>query len=47
MGAAASNIEVRELIIYPIKSCAGIQVNEALTTRYGLSLPSDPLLSDR
>jgi uncharacterized protein YcbX len=47
MGAAASNMEVRELIIYPIKSCAGIQVNEALTTRYGLSLPSDPLLSDR
>ena len=43
----SSNIEVRELLIYAIKSCAGIQVNEALTTRYGLSLPSNPLLSDR
>jgi len=42
-----SNIEVRELLIYPIKSCAGIQVNEAQTTRYGLSLPSNSLLSDR
>jgi uncharacterized protein YcbX len=44
---ATSNIVVKELLIYPIKSCAGIQVNEALTTRYGLALPSDPLLSDR
>jgi len=42
-----SNIEVRELLIYPIKSCAGLKVNEAQTTRYGLSLPSNPLLSDR
>lgn len=42
-----SNIEVREIIIYPIKSCAGIQVNEAQTTRYGLALASNPLLSDR
>jgi len=42
-----SNIQVRELLIYPIKSCAGLQVNEAQTTRYGLSLPSNPLLSDR
>ena len=44
---STSNIEVKELIIYPIKSCAGVQVNEALATRYGLSLPSNPLLSDR
>jgi uncharacterized protein YcbX len=43
----SSPIEVRELRIYPIKSCAGISVNEAQTTRYGLSLPSNPLLSDR
>jgi uncharacterized protein YcbX len=42
-----SNIEVRELLIYPIKSCAAVKVNEAQTTRYGLSLPSNPLLSDR
>jgi uncharacterized protein YcbX len=44
---ATSNIEIRELLIYPIKSCAGIQINEAQTTRYGLSLSSNPLLSDR
>ncbi len=43
----ASNIEVRELLIYPIKSCGGVKVNEAQTTRCGLSLPSNPLLSDR
>ncbi|CAF2626599.1 unnamed protein product [Rotaria sp. Silwood2] len=42
-----SNIEVQELLIYPIKSCDAIKVNEAQTTRYGLSLPSKPLLSDR
>jgi uncharacterized protein YcbX len=42
-----SNIQVQELRIYPIKSCAGVQVTEAQTTRYGLSLPSNPLLSDR
>jgi len=42
-----SNIEVRELLIYPIKSCGGQKVNEVQTTRYGLALPSDPLLSDR
>ncbi|CAF1176400.1 unnamed protein product [Adineta steineri] len=43
----SSAIEVRELLIYPIKSCAGISVNEAQTTKYGLSLPSNSLLSDR
>ncbi|CAF4377825.1 unnamed protein product, partial [Rotaria sordida] len=42
-----SNIEVQELLIYPIRSCGAIKVNEAETTRYGLSLPSKPLLSDR
>ncbi|CAF1319945.1 unnamed protein product [Rotaria sordida] len=42
-----SNIEVQELLIYPIKSCGAIKVKEAETTRYGLSLPSKPLLSDR
>jgi uncharacterized protein YcbX len=44
---ATENIEVKELLIYPIKSCAGIQVTEALTTHFGLALPSNPLLSDR
>lgn len=44
---ATSNIIIEELFIYPIKSCGGIKVNEAETTRYGLSLPSQPLLSDR
>ncbi|UJR22436.1 hypothetical protein I4U23_025496 [Adineta vaga] len=43
----SSTIEVRELRIYPIKSCAEFSVNEAQTTRYGLSVPSNPLLSDR
>jgi len=43
----STNIKVEELIIYPIKSCGGIKVNEAQTTRYGLALPSNPLLSDR
>jgi uncharacterized protein YcbX len=43
----SSNIEVQELLIYPIKSCAGVKVDEAQTTRYGLALPSNPLLSDR
>lgn len=42
-----TNVEVRELLLYPIKSCAGLSVNEAQTTRYGLALPSNPLLSDR
>ncbi len=42
-----SNIEVRELLIYPIKSCAAVKVNEAQTTRYGLALSSNHLLSDR
>lgn len=42
-----SNITVEEILIYPIKSCGAIKVTEAETTRYGLSLPSQPLLSDR
>ncbi|CAF3850507.1 unnamed protein product [Rotaria sp. Silwood1] len=42
-----SEIIVQELLIYPIKSCGAIKVNEAQTTRYGLSLTSNPLLSDR
>ena len=42
-----SNIKVQELLIYPIKSCAGLNVDEAQTTPYGLALPSNPLLSDR
>lgn len=42
-----SNIKVQEILIYPIKSCAGLKVNEALTTPYGLALPSNPLLTDR
>ncbi|CAF1330609.1 unnamed protein product [Rotaria sp. Silwood1] len=41
------DITVQELLIYPIRSCGAIKVNEAQTTRYGLSLPSSPLLSDR
>jgi hypothetical protein len=41
------NMNVQELRIYPIKSCAGVQVQEALVTRYGLALPSDPRIYDR
>ncbi|CAF4201648.1 unnamed protein product, partial [Adineta steineri] len=35
-------MHVHELIIYPIKSCAGIKVKEALMTKYGLAVPSNP-----
>ncbi|CAF1207146.1 unnamed protein product [Didymodactylos carnosus] len=38
---------VAELLIYPVKSCAAIKVNEAKTTKYGLSLTTNSLLSDR
>ncbi|CAF1919577.1 unnamed protein product [Rotaria magnacalcarata] len=38
---------VQELLIYPIKSCGGVRVQEALVTRYGLALPSDPRIYDR
>ena len=38
---------IEELRIYPIKSCAGVPVPEALVTKYGLALPSDPRIYDR
>jgi uncharacterized protein YcbX len=38
---------VQELLIYPIKSCAGVKVQEALVTKYGLALPSNPRIFDR
>jgi uncharacterized protein YcbX len=38
---------VHELLIYPVKSCAGIKVDEALVTKYGLALPSNPEIADR
>jgi uncharacterized protein YcbX len=40
-------MRVQELIIYPVKSCAGIKVQEALATKYGLALPSNPRIFDR
>jgi uncharacterized protein YcbX len=40
-------MHVQELIIYPVKSCAGIKVQEALATKYGLALPSNPRIFDR
>ncbi|CAF1078982.1 unnamed protein product [Rotaria magnacalcarata] len=40
-------MQVQELLIYPIKSCGGVRVQEALVTRYGLALPSDPRIYDR
>lgn len=40
-------MKVQELRIYPIKSCAGVSVQKALVTRYGLALPADPQIYDR
>jgi uncharacterized protein YcbX len=40
-------MHVQELLIYPIKSCARITVQEALVTKYGLALPSNPRIFDR
>ncbi|CAF0729060.1 unnamed protein product [Adineta steineri] len=40
-------MNIEELRIYPIKSCAGVKVQEALVTKYGLALPSDPRIYDR
>jgi hypothetical protein len=40
-------MHVQELLIYPIKSCAGVKVQEALVTKYGLALPSNPRIFDR
>ncbi|CAF4919501.1 unnamed protein product [Rotaria sp. Silwood1] len=40
-------MHVQELLIYPVKSCAGIKVQEALVTKYGLALPSNPRIFDR
>ena len=38
---------VEDLRIYPIKSCAGVSVQEALITTYGLAYPADPRIYDR
>lgn len=38
---------VKELRIYPIKSCGALQVEEALITDYGLALSSEPRVHDR
>ncbi|CAF1253716.1 unnamed protein product [Adineta ricciae] len=40
-------MNIKELIIYPVKSCAGIKVQEALVTKYGLAYPSNPQVFDR
>ncbi|UJR11846.1 hypothetical protein I4U23_016026 [Adineta vaga] len=40
-------MHVKELIIYPIKSCRGIKIQEALVTKYGLALLSNPRIFDR
>jgi uncharacterized protein YcbX len=40
-------MNVEELRIYPIKSCAGVKVQEALVTKYGLAFPSNPQIYDR
>jgi hypothetical protein len=44
---AKQKMSVEELFIYPIKSCGGIKVEEALITKYGLALPSNPEIIDR
>lgn len=38
---------VRELLIYPLKSCAGVKVQEAVVTKYGLAPPSNSHIFDR
>ncbi|CAF4022717.1 unnamed protein product [Adineta steineri] len=40
-------MSVEQLFIYPIKSCGGIKVEEALVTKYGLALPLNPDIVDR
>lgn len=40
-------MHVQELLIYPVKSCAGIQLTEALVTKYGLASSSDTRIFDR
>ena len=38
---------VRELLIYPVKSCASVKLQEAIVTKYGLAPPSSPRIFDR
>lgn len=38
---------ITNLIIYPIKSCAGIKVDKALVTKYGLAYFENPNVIDR
>ena len=38
---------VEELLIHPMKSCGSVRVQEALMTKYGLALPSNPQIFDR
>jgi uncharacterized protein len=38
---------ISNLFIYPIKSCAGIQVDKAYVTKYGLAHYENPNLIDR
>lgn len=38
---------VKELFIYPIKSCAGIPVDRALVTKLGLAYIDNPAVYDR
>ncbi len=40
-------MSVKELFIYPIKSCGGVKVEEALITKYGLAVPLNPEIVDR
>ena len=38
---------VGELKIFPIKSCAGITVDKAIVTKYGLASIENPQVIDR
>jgi hypothetical protein len=38
---------VSEIYIFPIKSCAGIKVDKARVTEFGLALVDNPKISDR
>jgi uncharacterized protein YcbX len=35
------------LYIYPIKSCAGISIEKAVVTKYGLAAAENPQVLDR
>lgn len=39
--------EVKEIIIYPLKSASGIKLNNAVVTKFGLAYSDDLRIVDR